>query len=162
MNKYKICRWDPISMGNNLAPVPMIYIKPDQALLEFAKKNNNALLIKISGTNTIYDGKEMVGVFTRSSQVPNCRPNFFEQTGTYVIVLEAGWYTYPSPASLGDAEIFGLKQSYPSNVEVEEKDTNLYSPSTENDKLSLDISQIIGVLFAIFIIFVVLYCVNKM
>lgn len=109
-NSYKIHRWDPIISGNNIIPNPIIYIKADDTLLKFAKDNNNALLVKIKGTNTIYDGQEIMGVFASSSDYPNCRPVFFNSTKYYVISLLCGWHVYPKdPDFLGFCEIYGLR-----------------------------------------------------
>ena len=109
-NTYKIHRWDPMISGNNPVPNPMIYIKADDTLLKFAKENNNAVLVVIKGTNTIYDGKKIIGMFASSEDYPNCRPVFFNATKYYVISLLCDWHEYPkSPAFLGDCEIYGLK-----------------------------------------------------
>jgi hypothetical protein len=103
-NTYKIHRWD--SFLYNKDPVPIIYVKPDDALLKFAKENNNALLIRVSNSNSIYDGKKIAGVLYKSYEVTKCI-NFFNKTGLYVIVLESDWYGYPD--SLGECDIFGLE-----------------------------------------------------
>lgn len=109
-NTYKIHRWDPMISGNNIIPNPMIYIKADDTLLKFVKDNNNAVLVKINGTNTIYDGKEIIGMFASSRDYPNCRPVFFNATKYYVISLLCNWYVYPkAPDFLGFCEIYGLK-----------------------------------------------------
>ncbi len=109
-NTYKIYRWDPMISGNNTVPNPMIYIKADDTLLDFAKENNNAVLVKIKGTNTIYDGKEIIGMFASSRDYPNCRPVFFNATKYYVISLLCDWHIYPkAPDFLGFCEIYGLK-----------------------------------------------------
>lgn len=109
-NTYKIHRWDPMISGNNIIPNPMIYIKADDTLLKFAKDNNNAVLVKIKGTNTIYDGKEVIGMFASSRDYPNCRPVFFNATKYYVISLLCDWHVYPkAPDFLGFCEIYGLK-----------------------------------------------------
>mgnify|MGYP006151852409 CR=1 FL=1 len=109
-NNYKIHRWDPMISGNNTIPNPMIYIKPDDTLLKFAKENNNAVLVVIKGTNTIYDGKRIIGMFASSKDYPNCRPVFFNDTKYYVISLLCDWYEYPKdPTFLGNCEIYGLK-----------------------------------------------------
>ena len=109
MAKYKIHRWDPIVFGNNRHPFPTIYIKPDKTFIDFAEENQNTVIVKIEGTNTIYDEKAMVGIVSSTADEPNCRPNFFNQTGLYTIALYANWYEYPHYNSLGTAVITGLK-----------------------------------------------------
>ena len=100
MSEYKIERWDVVMFNNSLTKVPMIYIKPDLTFLEFARNNNFAVACEISGTETVYDGKIIPGVVDKSYNVPNCRPNFYEKTGFYVITLWANWYGYPEPGKL--------------------------------------------------------------
>ena len=112
MAKYEIYRWDPIVYGNNVHPFPTIYIKPDKTFLDFAHENKNSVIVKIEGTNTIYDGKAMVGIVSSTAEKPNCRPNFFNKTGLYTISLYANWYKYPDYKSLGTAVITGLKGKY--------------------------------------------------
>lgn len=108
---YKIHRWDSVLFGNNEYATPIIYVKPDDILFEFAKVNKDALLVRINSTESIYDNKRITGVFSSSSEIPNCRPVFFNKTGLYVIVLQAEWHGYPD--SLGFCEIFGLKGGVP-------------------------------------------------
>jgi hypothetical protein len=103
-NSYKIYRWDSFLYNKNTSPI--IYVKPDDTLLKFAKENNNALLIRVSKSNSIYDGKKIAGVLYKSSDITKCS-NFFNKTGLYVIVLESNWYGYPD--FLGECDIFGLE-----------------------------------------------------
>jgi hypothetical protein len=112
MAKYKIHRWDPVVFGNNTHPFPTIYIKPDQTFIDFAAKNQNSVIVKIDGTNTIYDGKAMVGIVSPSADKPMCAPNFYNKTGLFTISLYARWYKYPDHKSLGTATITGLKGKY--------------------------------------------------
>lgn len=112
MAKYEIKRWDPVVFGNNINPFPVIYIKPDEKFLEFASENKNTLIVKIDGTNTIYDGKAMIGVLNPSGNMPNCRPNFFDKTKLYTVALYASWYKYPDYNTLGTATFTGLKGEY--------------------------------------------------
>jgi hypothetical protein len=86
----------------------MIYIKPDKTFLEFAKENNYTVFVRIEDTGTIYDGKAMVGIVNKSAYVPNLRPNFYNETGLYVVTLAAQWREYPTK-NLGNAIFMGLK-----------------------------------------------------
>jgi len=112
MAKYTIHRWDPIVYGNNINPFPTIYIKPDKEFLDFVNENKGAVIVKIDGTNTIYDGKAMVGVVNSTASKPTCMPNYFNKTDYYTIGLYAHWYEYPQENSLGVATITGLKGKY--------------------------------------------------
>ncbi len=102
---YQIKRWDPVMSGNSLNQHPAIYIEPDTAFLEFAMNNQFSLTCTISGTNSIYELTPLRGVVNQSGFVPNCRPNFFSQTGLYIITLDSDWHGYP--AELGQVEFFG-------------------------------------------------------
>lgn len=104
---FPIKRWDVILTGSyDNKKIPMIYISPDIKLLEYAKKNNYAILCKISNTNTIYDNKLIPGVITTSCFTPNLRPNFCEETGLFVIKLLSNWYGYPNINHNGRVEFF--------------------------------------------------------
>lgn len=126
-NSYKIERWDGVLFGKSTDIVPIIYIKPDETLLKFAKENLDALLVQISGTSSIFDGKKVSGVFRKSSEIPNCRLGYFEATGYYVIVLNAEWHGYPD--CLGECEIFGLIGDIPAET-IEEVELKHIPPST--------------------------------
>jgi len=108
MSKYEIKRWDVVMFDNSITKVPMIYVKPDLTFLEFIKSNNYAVMCEIEGTGTVYDGKKIPGVVDKSCFVPNCRPNFFDKTGYYVITLHASWYGYPEPHKLGLVSFAGI------------------------------------------------------
>ena len=114
---YKIKRWDGVLFGNSVNVTPIIYVKPDDNLLQFAKENNDTLLIKIKRTSSIYDNKFVSAILRKSVDVPNCLPNFFKKTGYYVLILKAEWHGYPD--YLGEFEPFGFKGGEP--VEVDNK-----------------------------------------
>ena len=85
MTEYKIERWDSVMYGNNLTPKPMIYIKPDLAFLSFVKANNYQIQVMIKGTGVkLYDNFLITGIVETSG---TCRPNYFKETGYYVITL---------------------------------------------------------------------------
>lgn len=106
--KYSIKRWDPIIFPGNVEPFPVIYIKPDKKFIDFAKRNNYNIFVRIENTGKIYDGKAMVGIVDSAANVPNYRPNFYNDTEYYVIILYAQWRGYPFP-KMGDAYVMGLK-----------------------------------------------------
>jgi len=111
---YSIIRWDVLS-SDNINKAPAIYVKPDLAFMEFIRANNFSIMCKIDGTEGPYDGKLCVGIVNKSSQVPNCRPNYFAQTGDFIITLNLEWMGYPSPNKLGNVTIYG--QTMPSQPE---------------------------------------------
>lgn len=166
MNKYCITRWDPITMGNNTFPVPIIYVKPDTRLLDFSKANEDVILVEISGTGTIYDGKKIPGILSRSRDVPNYRPNYFDKTNAYVVVLNSAWHGYPLPDKLGEFTVSGLKSAPDSKKVDTMKGFNVYTPKngyTDHGKHSssssdgMDTNQIFGVFIGLFGIIAVIF-----
>jgi len=108
--EYPIERWDVVMYKSSITKVPMIYFKPDLHFLEFAKKNNYAVVCVVDGTGLIYDCKQIPGMVDKSCFVPNCRPNFCKQTGLYVVSLWSDWYGYPNPGQLGTVKFLGLEE----------------------------------------------------
>ena len=105
MTHYKIERWDAILVNDER--VPAIYIKPDITFLEFISKNSNSVVASINNTKTNYDNKKYVGIVNQSSYYHNCRPNFYEQSGWYIITLQAPWIGYPNSNDLGTVQFHG-------------------------------------------------------
>ena len=95
--EYKIERWDVLYDERLNIKRPMIYIVPDDYLLEYANMNIDTLYITMSGTGIeCYDGIQLKAQLFSSANYPNKRPNFFDETGYYVIVLkDAIWVGYP-------------------------------------------------------------------
>jgi hypothetical protein len=119
MSAYTIKRWNAVT-ENNILKRPMIYIEPDPTFLTFVRANNFAVLCEISGTGMNYDSVQIPGVVSRSSLVPNCRPNFFEATGYYTVTLLAPWIGYPK--NLGQVKFFGLEAGMPAQISAPKKD----------------------------------------
>lgn len=160
MTEYKIYRWDVILSGTSDMKTPMIYIKPDLAFLEFSKENNDMIMCKISGTNSIYDGKLIPGVVTKSSYIPNCRPNFFQETGYYTISLYCDWYGYPNPDTLGNVSFSGFVSDIKKDEYAPVTNNNMKtfkSGNSVNDKdignIGLWVGLVLLILFLLFVIF---------
>lgn len=109
---YDIHRWDSVIFDSSY-PNPMVYIHPDQDLHKFVAANDNNLLISIEGADCRYNDRYIKARLLPSSVVPNERPNYFEKTGLYVLVLSDEWRGYPS--TLGSCAIFGLTGGIPSS-----------------------------------------------
>lgn len=105
MTEYKIERWDVILVNNHRLPI--IYVKPDLDFIEFVRRNNYKVFVNIKGTRTVYDNNLIEGTVDQSSFVPNCRPNFFANTGLYVITLQSSWNGYPEFGKLGTVIFHG-------------------------------------------------------
>ena len=104
MSDYEIKIWDVILVNNHRTPI--IYIKPDLAFIEFIRQNNFEVIVVIQGTNLPYDGNKIRGIVNESSMTPCCRPNFFADTGLFVVQLESSWNGYPSEQNLGKVKFF--------------------------------------------------------
>ena len=92
--QFKIKRWDAIIYASDMTPRPAIYVVPDIEFLNMAQENNYKVRVSVSKTNSKYDGI-IEGTIYTSSNVPNCRPNYFAATGEYVIILDGSWLGYP-------------------------------------------------------------------
>ena len=108
MSEYKIERWDVILVNNHRLPV--IYIKPDLEFVEFIRKNNYSIIAQINHTGMVYDMKKIDATVDQSLYNLNCRPNFFTDTGYYIITLNSSWNGYPAPNRLGTVVFYGLHQ----------------------------------------------------
>ena len=105
MSEYNIERWDVILVNNHR--VPVIYIIPDLDFIEFVRKNDYKLFAQIKDTGMVYDNKIIPGIVDQSAFVQNCRPNFYNNTGLYVITLESSWNGYPEFYKLGKVIFHG-------------------------------------------------------
>lgn len=105
--KYEIFQWVAV-MGSNNRVQPACYIKPNNDFLQFSRANQYELGCIISGTNTKYDNMMFRGYVNSSSNMPNCRPNFSEVTGYYIITLDANWLEYPMYNTLGSIQFYGM------------------------------------------------------
>lgn len=152
MSSYKIHRWDAVLSGNSNDKRPMIYIKPDTSFVEFAKKNNFKIVCQISGTNLPYDGVKIVGMVNRSCDSPSCRPNFYNQTGYYVVTLLSDWYGYPTETKMGEVKFYGLPERI---LESIFRDTNDMITERKNKKTNgLDKKELFAVVSVLGVILV--------
>lgn len=109
MTSYEIKRWDAVISNNSLTQSPMLYIVPDIYLLEFIKSNKFSLFCQIYETESSYDNLLIPCSANKSSDTPNCRPNYFVETNTYVITLDTNWIGYPN--KLGKVIFSGYKNN---------------------------------------------------
>jgi hypothetical protein len=157
MTEYAIKRWDAVMVGKSITKFPVIYVEPDTEFIEFIRSNNYAVICEINGTDTIYDGKKIPGVVDKSSNIPNCRPNYFEKTGYYVITLYGTWNGYPTPDKLGTVVFKGLIGKVTEVEYNEQKEKSKPSDEDEGEgecKKSLNSSKIVmGVIAILLLIF---------
>ncbi len=120
--RIKIVKWNPINdeYGDVRASV---FIKPTLELLEFANRNvsngNRTMMVRLSGTgNAIYDGAPFLAILDKTSDAPNCRQNFFNTTGLYVLSLSVRWFGYPE--NLGEVTFLEgvLEDTYGNDANV--------------------------------------------
>lgn len=164
MPKYKIERWDGVIPKGQTFPQPMIYFKPDKAFIDYAKENKYTVMINISDTESPYDKDAFVGIIDSSGYYPEYRPNFYNDTGLFVITLQAEWAGYP-PKN-GNMLIRGLAGEDkltplppPKFVAPKPIITELYQGSPpQEDKM--DYKQLSYVLMFIFLIFGSLFALS--
>jgi len=98
----KIERWDMVEERNIY--IPMLYFKPTLDQIDLIKLNKGQLYINITGTGS-YDGLHR-GIIDLSRNIPNCRPDFFDQTQLYVLILPDTSFTqYPNKNQMGSFKI---------------------------------------------------------
>lgn len=96
MPSYDIKEWQAILLPSSTFAYPMIYIKPDDAFAQYAKENDYSVLVKIQNTNSKYDLQPFIALVDTGATFPNYRPNFYNQTGYYILTLVgANWLGYP-------------------------------------------------------------------
>ena len=72
-----------------------------------------------------YDNLPIYGIAKPSGVVPNCRPNFFEETGFYVMVLDSNYIGEPGFGHEGVVNILGMDDISANN--------NLHSEGTNEE-----------------------------
>jgi hypothetical protein len=92
---FEIKRWDAVISGENSIPKPLIYIEPTLEFLDFVKRSNNFIKVRIANTGSDYDDKEYFAIVDKSAFLPSCRPNFYNKTGWYTLTLRSFWNGYP-------------------------------------------------------------------
>jgi hypothetical protein len=90
----KIYSWNAIIPAGETFPKPFLYIKPSTKFLDYAKKNDYKIIVNISGSKK-YDSRFLATV-TDSANYINYRPNFFNDTNYYNVILhDCYWDGYP-------------------------------------------------------------------
>jgi len=107
MTDYTIQRWDAVLSQDGINSQPMIYIKPDIDFVRFAEANKGVLLVKIAGTNKVYDAEGIVGVVNRAGMF---MPNYFNLVQEANITLMTDWYGLPFPSQQGTATFYGFSE----------------------------------------------------
>ena len=169
--EYEITRWDPVIPKGNTLPYPMVYIKPsrDSAdFLDFSKANNHMFSISISGTGMDYDKMSVVGTTDVSGYFPNYRPNFFNSTGYYVVVLLTNWIGYPSNGKLGKIILRGITGSNNVGAMANPPEFQVpvpmypeyYTAESSCDTCKFNSTQISWVLICVLVVFCVLLAIS--
>lgn len=95
MKAIEIVGWNPINDGCGYLK-PSVYVRPTLEMLRFF--NRSVLhrgVVRVTGSNSCYDGPNRFATIDKSADVPNCRQNFYNGTGLYVITLDTDWLGYP-------------------------------------------------------------------
>lgn len=171
MPEYEIMRWDSVITDNNTFPYPMVYIKPDKNFEEYIEltKNKNMFLNTITGTNSDYDDRPIIGMVFCSGYFPEFRPYFFNSTGYYAVVLFTNWNGYPpengkvkiqgsyGPDNVGDAKPVEFTVPKPMFPEYYQAETN---SSDDNKCAKLSTMQIGLIMICFLVIFAILLAIS--
>ena len=151
--KYEIKQWSGVIIGNNQHPLPIIYIKPDANFHAYAKHKKYKIKVKVMHTGSLcYDGHVVSGTVNSSADVPNCRPNFFKDTGWYTITLQHRWEGYPKNMGyiyIEDLPLIGseeFKDNEYNNTHVIKQVRSL-----ESKKSGLSSEQLFWILISVFL-----------
>lgn len=168
MPKYEIQSWNSVIPKGSTFPLPMIYIKPDSSFIDYAKKNNWQVLVKITDSDSPYEGNEFYATIDSSGYFPNFRPYFYNDKGYFTVTLLSQWRGYPKEKN-GNAIIRGLEDvMVEASIPTETPKPlpwllpwdEMYQPDTrnrgENKEKNLSSSQVGWLLTGILIVFCVL------
>lgn len=160
--RYTIERWDSVIPQGKSTPNPMIYVKADDLL---KNKERQEVAVRLVDTGCIYDGLMTTAVVFNSGEYPVLRPNFFEQTGLYVIVLDMPWQRYP-PAN-GSVDILlqkvdeGVKEGFMEPYFPRKKAPCINIEDEEEEgEVGLDSRSIGLMLIGIVTVFIILYWIS--
>lgn len=93
--KTTILGWNPINDGCGWLKAS-VFIKPTLEMLRFFNRSVfHRGVVRVVDSNSCYDGPNRFATIDKSSDVPNCRQNFYNATGLYVITLDTQWQGYP-------------------------------------------------------------------
>ena len=99
MNHIEILRWDVVENPCTNELRPMLYFTPSIDFLNEIHSNpnwNDKIIIDISDVDGPYNGSNLIATMDISKWIPNCRTNFYNATGAYVLILDnVIWNGYP-------------------------------------------------------------------
>jgi hypothetical protein len=100
-----------------------------------------------------YDGRTLHGTVNNSADVPNCRPNFYEETGWYTITLQSLWSGYPP--NMGEIHINDLPDMESDTFHVNKYNNNNILRHVRDNKPSkksgLTSEQLFWILISLFV-----------
>tara|TARA_Y100000389_G_C17436188_1_gene505694 strand:+ start:760 stop:1428 length:669 start_codon:yes stop_codon:yes gene_type:complete len=129
MRQYNIKRWDVVILPNDKQnKTPIIYLEPDNKLIQFLDNHNWVVNCVISNTNKNYDNKNIICYFKNNCDIPNMRTNYFNKTGYIIGMLQTEWDGYPLYDNLGNIDFkkvrFNLKEEFGGNRKRRKKKKN--------------------------------------
>ena len=147
---YEIVRWD-VLLDSHSVRRPAVYIKPDLKLMEYLREKQFYITLSLENVDIPYYDCYTSGEVNPSALAGGTRPNFFSETGLYVITLDRlTWKGYPN--KLGNIQI--------KNLPVPEEIVKIRNmTTTSNDKLS-NFSVKTTVILAILIILLLFLCLK--
>ena len=110
---FGIKRWDSVipSIKNGPMtpnPLPMIYIKSTQKLIDYAKQKDYIIQVMIKDTNSIYDHKIMNATFNTEKYIKTYGPLSPNVEDYQTLMLHSYFYEYPFYC--GNLVVLGLNK----------------------------------------------------
>lgn len=167
MTDHPIISWNAIIPDNFSHPCPVLYIKPKdpEKFLDQAKITDYTILLTISGTNSIYDGKKIPAIVNSSVDFPIHRPNFYNKNGYLTILLNAEWHGYPSNNGKMTIDTIELSEE---KIQPENNDDETTSEkidienyeNVDNTVKGMNSAQVGYILLTILVIFCVFFYIS--
>lgn len=154
---YKIQRWDAVIPPGKSIPAPLVYIYPDTQL---KNQEGKVIAVRFRDTGSPYDTLMTTARVYNSGEFPNLRPNFFEQTGYYVLHIDMPWLKYPPANGVVDT-VVAMPQDIPVTEEYFPfKKRPKTSCLMDDEERSMDSNQIGFILVALVVIFGTLFWIS--
>jgi hypothetical protein len=131
-SSYEIHEWNQtIDASNRIRPV--FTFSPDPQFIMYIQKNPGIILMEIKGS-TYYDGQHF-GTCLSSADFPTFGSNYYEDTKSYVIVLDTDFTDTPSSGGNMNIVEYAVRTP-PTNQQLHKDDDHERNPSNFTDTSS--------------------------
>lgn len=92
---YNINSWDAqVTADGNTYQVSFLFV-PDVDFVEYAKENDGVIQVQISGTDSIYDGRNYIVKVDSTKYGRNCSSNFYDATKMWIATIPISFTNFP-------------------------------------------------------------------